>query len=64
MLCTPLQYVNRKKIEKAQLLLIIRNEPVKDIAYGLSFNNIPYFSCLFKKIIGVPPNVYRTKEGN
>jgi AraC-like DNA-binding protein len=63
MQCTPLQYINRKKIEKAQLLLIIRNESIKDIAYGLSFNNIPYFSRLFKKVIGISPNSYRTKEG-
>jgi AraC-like DNA-binding protein len=63
MQCTPLQYVIQKKIEKAQLLLIIRNEPIKDIAYSLSFNNIPYFSYLFKKITGISPNSYRAKEG-
>ncbi|GHT38246.1 transcriptional regulator [Bacteroidia bacterium] len=62
MQCTPLQYVNRKKIEKAQLLLIIRAESIKDIAYGLSFNNIPYFCRLFKKITGISPKKYRAKE--
>jgi AraC-like DNA-binding protein len=64
MQCTPLQYIIRKKMEKAQLLLIINNESIKDIAYSLSFNNVPYFSRLFKRIIGISPNNYREKEGN
>lgn len=56
--CTPMQYINQKKIEKAQLMLITTDLPVKDIAYNLSFNNISYFNRLFKKITGQTPGNY------
>ena len=59
MQCTPIQYINQKKIEKAQLMLIIGDRSIKDIAYDLSFENISYFYRLFKKMMGMPPNSYK-----
>ena len=56
---TPLQYINRKKIEKAQLILITEDIPVKNIAYLLAYEDHSYFSRLFKKITGVTPQQYR-----
>ena len=61
MQCTPIQYINQKKIEKAQLLLIVGNLSIKEIAYQLSFENISYFYRLFSKITGLPPNRYKEK---
>ncbi len=57
--CPPLSYINRKKIEKSQLMLLTTNQPVKEIAYALGFNDCSYFIRLFKKSIGVTPNDYR-----
>jgi AraC-like DNA-binding protein len=62
MQCTPIQYINQKKIEKAQLMLTIGNQSIKEIAYGLSFENISYFYRLFKKMTGLPPNRYKEKS--
>ena len=59
MKCTPVQYINQKKIEKAQLMLIIGDKPIKEIAYDLSFENISYFYRLFRKMAGSPPNRYK-----
>lgn len=56
---TPLQYINQKKIEKAQLLLITETLTVKEIAYLLAFEDYSYFNRLFKKITGVTPQEYR-----
>jgi AraC-like DNA-binding protein len=56
--CTPIQYINQKKIEKAQLMLIVENIPIKDIAYNLSFENISYFNRLFKQITQHTPTQY------
>lgn len=56
---TPVQYINRKKIEKAQLKIITGDLPVKDIAYSLSFDNISYFNRLFRKYTGISPTQYR-----
>lgn len=56
---TPLQYINQKKIEKAQLLLISEELAVKEIAFQLAFEDYSYFNRLFKKITGVTPQEYR-----
>lgn len=56
---TPLQYINQKKIEKAQLLLITEELAVKGIAFQLAFDDYSYFNRLFKKTTGVTPQEYR-----
>lgn len=56
---TPLQYINQKKIEKAQLILITDNMPVKNIAYLLAYEDHSYFNRLFKKVTGTTPQQYR-----
>ena len=58
MKCTPVRYINQKKIEKAQLMLIVENIPIKDIAYDLSFENISYFNRLFKHVTQYTPTQY------
>jgi AraC-like DNA-binding protein len=59
--CTPIQHINQKKIEKAQLMLIIGKKSIKDISYSLSFDNISYFHRLFKKITGIAPSRYKER---
>ncbi len=58
MQCTPTQYINRKKIEKAQQMLIIENSAIKNVAYNLSFQNISYFNRLFKQLTNYTPTEY------
>ncbi len=58
---TPLQYINQKKIEKAQLILITDSMPVKNISYLLAYEDHPYFNRLFKKLTGVTPQQYRDR---
>ena len=55
----PLQYINRKKIEKAQLLLLTEEKPVMEVAYALGFSDHSYFIRLFRKITGTTPQAYR-----
>lgn len=52
---TPINYINNKRIEKAQTLLITSNLPVSQIAYSLSFENASYFNRVFKQITGKSP---------
>jgi AraC-like DNA-binding protein len=56
---TPTQYINRKKIEKAQLMIITGDQSMKDIAYSLSFDSVSYFNRLFKKYTGFTPVEYK-----
>lgn len=60
---TPIDYINQKKIEKAQLLMVVKNQTMKDIAYSLSFENVSYFNRLFKKMVGKTPSEYRKSVG-
>ncbi|MDR1981143.1 MAG: AraC family transcriptional regulator [Tannerellaceae bacterium] len=62
MQCTPIQYINQKKIEKAQLMLVIGEKSIKDITYSLAFENMSYFYRLFKKMVGIPPNQYKAQS--
>lgn len=57
--CTPLKYINLKKIEKAQLLLLTTDMPVRDIALELLIDNISYFNKIFKQHTGKTPGQYR-----
>ena len=57
---TPLKYINRKKIEKAQLILITDDMSIKNVALNLAFEDYSYFNRLFKKITGITPQEYRT----
>jgi AraC-like DNA-binding protein len=59
--CTPGRYINQKKIETAQLRILIDKASIKDIAYGLGFDNISYFNRLFTKIAGENPGKYKKK---
>jgi AraC-like DNA-binding protein len=58
---TPINYINKKKIEKAQLMLLIKNIAIKDIAYSLSFENVSYFNRIFKLTIGKTPKEYKSE---
>ena len=46
---TPLQYINQEKIEKAQLILITEDIPVKNIAYLLAYEDLFLFQPLYYK---------------
>lgn len=59
--CTPIQYINTKKIETAQLLLVSSDLSIHDIATKLSVENIPYFNKLFKKHTSMTPSEYRSQ---
>lgn len=60
--CTPIRYINQKKIEKAQLLILVNKRSLKNVAYSLGFDNMPYFNRLFKQTTGETPSAYRKKQ--
>jgi len=59
MQCTPMQYIGRKKIEKAQLILVAQEKSVKDIAFALSFDDVAHFHRSFKRVTGMSPIAYK-----
>lgn len=60
---SPIRYVKRKKIERAQLMLMTEHIHVKEVAFRLGFDDHSYFIRLFKKVTGLTPNDYRQRYG-
>lgn len=56
---TPNVYVTKKKMEKAELLLVTTDLSVKQVADSLGYEDYSYFNKLFKKNAGVTPQQYR-----
>jgi AraC-like DNA-binding protein len=55
---SPIQYMNRRRIEKAKELLVISDLTVSNISESLGME-ISYFSRLFKELTGFSPTSYR-----
>ena len=56
---TPLRVIASIILMDAKSRLKSTNEPVKNIALSLGFNNISFFNKFFKKHTGVTPQDYR-----
>lgn len=52
------EWINQKRIEEAKLYLRRGNITVTDIAFLVGFNDLNYFSKVFKKITSVTPSQY------
>lgn len=59
---SPLKYITKKKIEKAQLLLLTESSSIKSIALSLGYSDLSYFDRVFKKNVGQTPLEYRSQS--
>jgi len=57
--CRPIEYIQRKRIQKAQLLLVTTNFSLEKIAGLTGLNNASYLTRLFKRYTGKSPGKYR-----
>lgn len=56
---TPIDYVNYYRVETASQMLITTGESVTEIALNCGFNDMSYFSKMFKKLKGISPSKFR-----
>lgn len=56
---TPMGYIKKMRINKAQKLLVMTGASVKEVAITLGFKNAYHFSREFSKELGMPPIEYR-----
>lgn len=56
---TLIDYLSRKRVEKAKALLGNEEVPIAQIAQEVGFSDQSYFTKVFKKIEGCTPRVYR-----
>ena len=55
----PAKYFTQIKLRHAQYLLTNTSEPIKEIAFMLSFKSTEHFYTTFKRVTGYTPNAYR-----
>lgn len=59
---TPIEYVKRRRIEKAALLLKTTDWPIHKVAMESGFNNSSYFGKVFRFYFCATPQEYRQQE--
>jgi AraC family transcriptional regulator len=60
---TPMAYVQKKRIEKAQELLLETDHSVLEIAVAVGFQNQSHFAVAFRRTTGISPNQFRRGSG-
>lgn len=58
---SPVQYINRLKVEKACQMLLSDDMRLQDISDFLNFYSLPYFFKVFKDCTGLTPNQYLSR---
>jgi AraC family transcriptional regulator len=57
---TPHTYLLRRRVERAQWLLLESDQPVTQIALDCGFSTPSHFSEVFKRLVGNSPKLWRT----
>ena len=58
----PLDYIQSKRIEKAQYLIVTTQLTYSEIAQVTGFDNVSYLSKTFKRLTGMSPRKYRNQS--
>ncbi|MBD2844131.1 helix-turn-helix domain-containing protein [Paenibacillus sp. IB182496] len=56
---SPLQYMTKKRIDKAARLLAAGPTKVQDVARAVGYHDPYYFSRMFRKVLGISPRRYQ-----
>lgn len=59
--CSPMQFVTRRRVEKAAVLLSETTAGVAQVAEAVGYEDALYFSRVFKKQYGLSPKAYRAR---
>ena len=58
---TPIRYLTRRRIERAQDLLRVANLTVTEVCMAVGFASLGSFSARFSQLVGESPTVYRNR---
>lgn len=61
--CTPRQYVIRMRVARAQNLMIMCSDPLRQIASECGFADQFHLSNCFSKVVGESPGAWRARRG-
>ena len=57
--CTPARFAIERKMMQAMLMLASEPIMIKEVAYTLGYDNLSYFTRLFRRHTGMTPRLYR-----
>jgi AraC family transcriptional regulator len=60
--CTPCEYVRRMRVARAQNLMRIYSDPLRQIAGECGFADQAHLTRCFRKIVGEPPGIWRARR--
>lgn len=60
---TPLEYLQRVRVEAAKKMLESRNDAVAEIASRCGYEDVDYFGKIFRRYVAMTPRAYRDKYG-
>ena len=60
---TPLEYLQRVRIEAAKQILESKNEGIAQIASRCGYEDVDYFGKIFRRYVAMTPRAYREKYG-
>lgn len=58
---TPMRYLSRRRIERAQDLLRTANLTVTEVCMAVGFSSLGSFSARFRAVVGETPTAYRDR---
>src|SRR3954454_20924825 len=58
---TPIRYLTRRRIERAQDLLRVANLTVTEVCMAVGFASLGSFSARFRRLVGESPTAYRDR---
>tara|TARA_R110002126_G_scaffold34643_1_gene107038 strand:+ start:1089 stop:1955 length:867 start_codon:yes stop_codon:yes gene_type:complete len=58
----PIKYIQSRRVQRAQLLLLTTVDPLKDVAEKVGIENMSYFIRTFKKFTGKTPNDFKKEQ--
>ena len=59
---TPVTFLNRLRVQRAQELLRQSAKPVTEIAFEVGFNSSQYFATVFKEFAGMEARTFRKEQ--
>ena len=61
---TTSHYIRRRRIERAQKLMLLSDEPLSRIALACGFADQAHYSRVFRDVVGQSPNAWRRRNVN
>jgi transcriptional regulator GlxA family with amidase domain len=58
---TPMRYLTRRRIERAQVLLRSSSTSITDVCTAVGFSSLGSFSSRFRELVGESPSDYRRR---